>query len=155
MLLQGWRNYVNGGGRGEAFSIICMKIGWVQMSHLPSAPDSFQINTIIIKSYHQPNPLADQLASFSNLAEFLATKNCGTCTYKMCNFKNINVNAINIIEEDFNTGKMICKILNECNIPHRVLRWVLTLKISNSKKEHVFGSRIYEQIMWYTTFLPP
>ena len=40
-------------------------------------------------------------------------------------------------------------------VMHSVLRWVLTLKISNSKKEHVFGSRIYEQIMWYTPFLPP
>ena len=37
---------------------------------------------------------------------------------------------------------------------HRVLRWVLTLNISNSKKTHVFDSRIYIQITWYTQFLP-
>ena len=37
---------------------------------------------------------------------------------------------------------------------HRVPRGVLTLKISNTKKEHVFDSRIYVRIMWYTQILP-
>ena len=37
---------------------------------------------------------------------------------------------------------------------HSVLRWVLTLKISNSGIKHVFDSRIYVRITWYTLFLP-
>ena len=40
------------------------------------------------------------------------------------------------------------------NIPHRVLRAVLTFKISNTKKDSGFDSRIYVQIIWYTHIFP-
>ena len=44
--------------------------------------------------------------------------------------------------------------LNSMFSLHSVLRWALTFNISNIEKIHVFDSRIYIQITWYTWFLP-